>query len=86
MSSSNPLVGLEGRVALLNRLGTALTADHGLAGRPGALFDHLTRPVGGATAEAEHHVTAAQVLRAVLDAFSSIWLTGKIVRLSSGSA
>ena len=80
VSSSNPLVGLEGRVALLNRLGSALTADHGLAGRPGALFDLLTRPVGGATAEVEHHVAAAQVLRAVLDAFSSIWLTGSMLQ------
>ncbi len=80
VSSSNPLVGLEGRVALLNRLGTALTADHGLAGRPGALFDHLTRPVGGARPEAANHVTAAQVLRAVLDAFSSIWLTGSMLQ------
>jgi hypothetical protein len=82
VSSSNPLVGLEGRVALLNRLGAALAAAHGLAGRPGALFDHLTRPLGGASAtlEVDHHVTAAQVLRAVLDAFSSIWLTGSMLQ------
>ena len=80
VSSGNPLVGLEGRVALLNRLGAALAADHGLAGRPGALFDLLTRPVGGITAEVEHHVTAAQVLRAVLNAFSSIWLTGSMLQ------
>ena len=82
VTSSNPLVGLEGRVALLNRLGAALSADHGVAGRPGALFDQLTRPFDGASAtpEAPHHVTAAQVLRAVLDAFSSIWLTGSMLQ------
>ena len=82
VTGSNPLVGLEGRVALLNRLGVALAADHGVTGRPGALFDHLTRPIGSASAtqEAPHHVTAAQVLRAVLDAFSSIWLTGSMLQ------
>ncbi len=82
VTGSNPLVGLEARVALLNRLGAALAADHGVAGRPGALFDHLTRPIGGASAtqEVPHHVAAAQVLRAVLDAFSSIWLTGSMLQ------
>jgi hypothetical protein len=82
VTGSNPLVGLEGRVALLNRLGAALTAEQGLAGRPGALFEHLTRQSGGAsgTHEAQHHVTAAQVLRAVLDGFSSIWLTGSMLQ------
>jgi len=82
VTSGNPLVGLEGRVALLNRLGAALAADHGMGGRPGALFDHLTRPIGGASAtqEAERHVTATQVLRAVLDGFSSIWLTGSMLQ------
>ena len=78
VSGSNPLVGLEGRVALLNRLGMALAADHGVAGRPGALFDHLTRPSNGAAAT--HDVNAGQVLRAVLDAFSSIWLTGSMLQ------
>jgi hypothetical protein len=82
VSSDNPLVGLEGRVALLNRLGAALAADQGMEGRPGALFDHLTRQITGASAtqEAGHHVTAAQVLRAVLDGFSSIWLTGSMLQ------
>ncbi len=72
VTPANPLVGLEGRVALLNRLGAALSADHGVAGRPGALFDHLTRPAG----QVRQDISAGQVLRAVLDAFSSIWLTG----------
>lgn len=78
VSSGNPLVGLEGRVALLNRLGAALAADHGVAGRPGALFDHLTQTSDN-TASA-HTVSAAQVLRAVLDAFSSIWQTGSMLQ------
>ncbi|HEY5856734.1 MAG TPA: DUF1688 family protein, partial [Aldersonia sp.] len=37
VSASNPLVGLDGRVALLRRLGAALGAD----GRPGQLWDAL---------------------------------------------
>lgn len=78
VSATNPLVGLEGRVALLNRLGDALTADHGVAGRPGALFDRLMQSAGGSVDQPE--VTASQVLRAVLDAFSSIWLTGSMLQ------
>ncbi|MDO9314550.1 MAG: URC4/urg3 family protein [Burkholderiaceae bacterium] len=78
VTASNPLVGLEGRVALLNRLGSALAADHGVAGRPGTLFDRLTRPDREEVARRE--VGAGQVLRAVLDAFSSIWLTGGMLQ------
>ena len=78
VTGSNPLVGLEGRVALLNRLGAALAADHGVAGRPGTLFDHLTQ-TSDSTATARD-VNASQVLRAVLDAFSSIWLTGSMLQ------
>ena len=72
----NPLVGLEGRVALLNRLGRALAeqagADGGIA-RPAVLLDRLGGLVPGAPIE------AAQVLRVVLDAFSSIWQTGSVL-------
>ncbi len=69
----NPLVGLDGRVALLRRLGAALNAQatqFGTPARPGQLFDLLTR--GGARS-----VEAAQILRALLDAFSSIWPSGQ---------
>ncbi|HEY5852874.1 MAG TPA: DUF1688 family protein, partial [Aldersonia sp.] len=57
--ASNPLVGLDGRVALLRRLGAALGAD----GRPGQLWDAL----------AAESVSAGSVLAAVLDSFSGIW-------------
>jgi Protein of unknown function (DUF1688) len=73
---SNPLVGLEGRVALLNRLGTALATEAsvgGVSARPGALYDHLLAVAAGGA------LPAARVLRAVLDAFSSIWLTGSVL-------
>jgi hypothetical protein len=78
VTPANPLVGLEGRVALLNRLGAALTSDHGVAGRPGALFDHLQQSTGDTVATPD--VKAGRVLRAVLDAFSSIWLTGSMLQ------
>jgi hypothetical protein len=73
---TNPLVGLEGRAALLQRLGEALqtqAAQHGSSARPAALFDALTD--GGQ----QRVVTASAVLRALLDAFSSIWLTGSVL-------
>ena len=46
VSDSNPLVGLEGRVDLLRRLGKLITSKPGIFGRhdtprPGGLFDHL---------------------------------------------
>lgn len=69
----NPLVGLDGRAALLRRLGAALnerSAQFGAPARPGQLFDVLTR--GGARS-----VEAAQILRALLDAFSAIWPSGQ---------
>jgi hypothetical protein len=67
----NPLVGLDGRVALLQRLGRVLAdpAPFGYAGRPGALFDILTAQ-GERTA-----VAAADIVAALLERLSSIWLT-----------
>ena len=70
--ADNPLVGLEGRAAVLRRLGAALLARpqaFGTTARPGALFDLLT--ANGA----RHEVAAASILRALLDHGSSIWLT-----------
>jgi len=71
--ADNPLVGLDGRAALLRRLGAALLeqrAQFGSPARPGRLFDVLT--AGGART-----VQAAQILRALLDAFSAIWPSGQ---------
>ncbi len=74
VSPSNPLVGLAGRVRLLNALGAALAARADLFGslaRPGGLHDHLLRhrAPGGA-------VTATAVLGAILDGFAPIWPHG----------
>jgi hypothetical protein len=74
--ADNPLVGLDGRAALLRRLGAALRARAaqfargGSPARPGHLFDLLTR-------DGARRVQAAQILRALLDAFSTIWPSGQ---------
>jgi hypothetical protein len=68
----NPLVGLDGRAAVLRRLGAALAARpqaFGEAARPGHLFDLLT---GAGTRRA---IAAGSILRALLEYGSSIWLT-----------
>ena len=73
VSDANPLVGLEGRAALLRRLGRALVEQREIFGtqaRPGALFDALTRDGQGNT------VAAPAILRALLDGLHAIWLTG----------
>jgi len=85
----NPLVGLEGRVALMRRLGQALRAQPQTftsIGQPGHLFDALThhphaprlnhhRPL---PSPLHHHVQAARILGALLDAFSDIWPSGQV--------
>ena len=59
VKAHNPLLGLEGRVELLRKLG-----DVGLD-RPGSLFDILAKEDG--------KVKAAAILAAILDRLSSIW-------------
>jgi hypothetical protein len=71
VTSDNPLVGIEGRVALLQRLGQTLSELPHLFGdrsaRPGYLVDYLLQ-------QAHHNQLAArQVLQAVLDGLSEIW-------------
>ena len=63
----NPLLALEGRAALLRRLGDTLETRpdrFGLTARPSALFDRM---VNGTT------VSAAAILRALLEGFGGIW-------------
>ena len=93
-SPSNPLVGLDGRAALLRRLGLALQAQAVVSGqpaRPSALWDRLVgsqgvapdEPMGekriGADQSTTAPISAAQVLRDLLDTFSPIWLTGRVL-------
>ncbi|MGQ3058551.1 MAG: URC4/urg3 family protein [Nevskia sp.] len=71
--ADNPLVGLDGRVELLRRLGQVLQAQpqaFGADARPGGLFDLLTD-------HGRHReIDASALLRAVLDHSSDIWLAG----------
>ncbi|HEX7760767.1 MAG TPA: DUF1688 family protein [Caulobacteraceae bacterium] len=60
VGDDNPLVGLEGRAALLRSLGQAV-------GRPGLLFDRIAaRAVGG-------QLPAPVILEVLLDALGPIW-------------
>jgi len=68
VTPGNPLVGLEGRVALLHRLGAALQAQpavFGTPGRPGGLFDAL--------AGRSEPVAAHDILALLLATLSGIW-------------
>ncbi|SDD37161.1 DUF1688 family protein [Belnapia rosea] len=64
----NPLIGLEGRAALLRRLGEAVAASPAIfAGRPGGLFDHLAAQAEGGT------LPARAILIAILHHLGTIW-------------
>lgn len=60
VSDDNPLVGLEGRAALLRRLGDAV-------GRPGALFDIMARHA------TDGRLPAPVILEVLLQALGPIW-------------
>lgn len=71
VNDRNPIVGLEGRVELLRKLGATLATDAELFGttapRVGNLFDYLRANA------CDGHVSAQTILRAVLRGFGSIW-------------
>ncbi len=72
VGAANPLVGVEGRLALLRRLGEALAAQpqaFGASARPGGLFDALT--AGG-----ERTLEARALLGALLGTLGGIWPQG----------
>lgn len=67
VSGGNPLVGVEGRVALLNGLGRAVSHPARFKdGRPGNIVDYLISKHGKT-------IPAPAILRAVLEGFGSIW-------------
>jgi hypothetical protein len=71
-SSVNPLVGLEGRLVLLRRLGETMAAQpevFGAQGRPGGLFDTLVSPMRSATAT----ISAHEILAQLLTSLAPIW-------------
>ena len=72
VTAENPLVGLEGRAALLNRLGRTIAINPDIFGqnddpRPGGLFDVIV-----ATAE-EERIKATSILDALLTYLGPIW-------------
>jgi hypothetical protein len=67
VTSENPMVGLEGRATLMQRLGAAVRASPAWGGRLGGFGVLLRREAQGGT------LRAADVLGRVLDAFGSIW-------------
>jgi hypothetical protein len=88
VSLDNPLIGLEGRVALLHRLADALRAHPQVftaLGQPGHLFDALTHHRHAPElhhhhpkrAVSHHQVGAARVLGVLLDTLSGIWPSGQ---------
>jgi len=91
----NPLVGLDGRAALLHRLGEALRAQPDTftsIGQPGHLFDALTHHPHAPRLQhhhprptpIHHQVDAARILGALLESFSAIWPSGQVVDGSAG--
>jgi Protein of unknown function (DUF1688) len=71
VSVDNPLVGIEGRVALLQRLGQVLGDRPQWFGsdrpRPGYLVDHLLQQTEN------HQLSAGHVFQAVLEGLGEIW-------------
>ncbi len=75
VSESNPLVGLEGRVVLLRRLGETLQEQpevFGVPARPGGLFDMLVSPKGP-DAPPTADIAAHDILSQLLASLSGIW-------------
>jgi len=79
VDAGNPLVGLDGRAALLNRLGGALAAApavYGTDGRPGGLFDHALRRRSPVADGRAGPLQAHDLLVALLDTLATVWPTG----------
>jgi len=73
VDAANPLLGVEGRVALLRRLGAVVAAAPEIfaaadAPRPGGLYDHLA-----ANASRNGAIAAPDVLKAVLGHLGPVW-------------
>jgi hypothetical protein len=72
----NQLIGVDGRVALLHRLGEALARQpetFGPLGRPGGLFDRLLPQHGPAP------IAAHDILSMLLTSLSGIWLADNVI-------
>jgi hypothetical protein len=77
---SNPLLGVEGRAGLLNRLGEAVAEEARVRGgpaRPAVLFDRLALDARGAL---RPEVSAAEILGEVLRMLAPVWKSGSTVQ------
>ena len=83
VSEHNPMVGLEGRTALLNRLGAALDAHPEFFGaevpRPGNVLDYVL-----AAADGERRVSVRVLWRAVIEGLETIWPADSHTTMSRG--
>jgi len=75
-SSDNPLVGMEGRAALLRRLGDAVSARPDLfarndTARPGGLYDALVADTGAGAGASS--VSARAIFGGLLEGLNPIW-------------
>ncbi len=94
VGANNPLVGLEGRAALLRRLGEVIAAQPEVFGagsaaaRPGQMFDHLLFVpllVGGSPSNASRTtIAASDILALVLSALSPVWPAQNSIRDEAG--
>ncbi len=68
VTEENPLVGVEGRLSLLQNLGRTVAQKRELfpLGRPGSIVDYLDIRYG-------KNITGPELLRAVLDGLGEIW-------------
>ena len=78
VDDGNPMVGLEGRTALLRRLGDQVLARPDLfatadSPRPGGLYDVLAGPASGG------RLPASAILELLLEAFGPIWADRLVV-------
>ncbi|WP_298627304.1 URC4/urg3 family protein [uncultured Legionella sp.] len=72
VSAANPLEGVSGRVALLNRLGTLLKQKPKYFGKDGRLGDFYLHV---SALQHDGTLSAATIFQAVLNAFNDVWPT-----------
>jgi Protein of unknown function (DUF1688) len=72
VTSANPLVGLEGRLALLHRLGAAIGQQPEIFGESARLGNLLDQWL------VEPHLSAETILQTILTTFSDVWPSGQM--------
>jgi Protein of unknown function (DUF1688) len=89
VAKGNPLVGLEGRAALLRRLGEGMATQPEVFGgaggqcRPGRLYDHLLS-TAKVSSDDSASVAAHDILSALLTTLSAIWPAQNTISTSAG--